>query len=380
MTEAKTFPIQAGHGKPRVKGFRIPWIMAEVAYKTYGKGDQSLARLAERGGFGWSEFCLLYCGLSPYGGDVDRNILIACTQVVVEELVSQRDDFEEEAEKLIEAQDKIAELEGNQESITAAFQHERSERIRLEGELARARDRNPAEELEHLKLRVKTLSDELRDLALGHKGNLGDPGVRDPDNPCTEYKPGARHPLADCEADGHYLCTGCSNRIPGGDHYLPEEDVPPGEDRLSDLPLKNCPKCSAVLELLVDSVDVEAGTMTCVRGGECPECGGQFLCCESCGAWEGVDGIDHHSWCTTSRINAFHDKRDQETTININEPVDPDNAIKVCEEVPTILAKQGRLPTRKEIPIALKHPVDKIKLNIQLADDKQGDGNADDDV
>lgn len=51
----RLFPIQNGPS--------IPWDMAEIAYATYSKmhgTGQSLKRLAERGGFGWSEFLHLY--------------------------------------------------------------------------------------------------------------------------------------------------------------------------------------------------------------------------------------------------------------------------------------------------------------------------------
>jgi hypothetical protein len=51
----KVFPIQ--QGQP------IPWHVAEIAYRHYAKAygtDQSMNRLAERGGFGWTEFLHLY--------------------------------------------------------------------------------------------------------------------------------------------------------------------------------------------------------------------------------------------------------------------------------------------------------------------------------
>lgn len=44
--------------------------------------------------------------------------------------------------------------------------------------------------------------------ALGPR-RLGDPGVRDPDFPCTDFQPGPTLALADCETDGHYLCSEC---------------------------------------------------------------------------------------------------------------------------------------------------------------------------
>lgn len=56
----KLFPIQQGNP--------IPWSMAEQAYLTYSRLfgiDQSLQRLAERGGFGVQEFACLFAGHSP---------------------------------------------------------------------------------------------------------------------------------------------------------------------------------------------------------------------------------------------------------------------------------------------------------------------------
>ena len=67
---SKTFPIQ---GERITKGWaasvrlvdipsiRIPWAVAEIAYRAYAEeygGDQSLERMAERGGFGRDEFLL----------------------------------------------------------------------------------------------------------------------------------------------------------------------------------------------------------------------------------------------------------------------------------------------------------------------------------
>ncbi len=68
MKIEKLFPIQGEH----IHGFRanreaghVPWAVAKAAYdvysRLYGK-DQSLERLAERGGFGWSELVWLLRG------------------------------------------------------------------------------------------------------------------------------------------------------------------------------------------------------------------------------------------------------------------------------------------------------------------------------
>jgi hypothetical protein len=47
-------PVQDRGNRPR----SIPWELAEILYPAYGH-DQSLERLAERGGFGWRELGLL---------------------------------------------------------------------------------------------------------------------------------------------------------------------------------------------------------------------------------------------------------------------------------------------------------------------------------
>ena len=58
---SKHFPIQGF-------SFGIPWSAAERAYKTYAERygkEQSLERLAERGGFGLYEFAFLYLNQYP---------------------------------------------------------------------------------------------------------------------------------------------------------------------------------------------------------------------------------------------------------------------------------------------------------------------------
>jgi hypothetical protein len=65
--EERRFPIQ-GFGTVR-------WEDAEEAYQTYKavySGDQSLERLAQRGGFDLTEFCLLYLGISPSDSRIRR--------------------------------------------------------------------------------------------------------------------------------------------------------------------------------------------------------------------------------------------------------------------------------------------------------------------
>jgi len=56
------FPIQGELGRPRLKSSSIPWWLAEIAYEHYAKlfgKEQSLERLAERGGFGRDELLTL---------------------------------------------------------------------------------------------------------------------------------------------------------------------------------------------------------------------------------------------------------------------------------------------------------------------------------
>ena len=69
MTERR-FPIQSDllNRRPHQGAIRdvpattVPWSEAEIAWQTYdylGHGDQSLERLAERGGFGRYGFAML---------------------------------------------------------------------------------------------------------------------------------------------------------------------------------------------------------------------------------------------------------------------------------------------------------------------------------
>lgn len=64
----KTFPIQAAEDYQhdgtfkKVPAIRVPWAAAEIAYAAYSKRNgtqQSLDRLAERGGFSRDEFLWL---------------------------------------------------------------------------------------------------------------------------------------------------------------------------------------------------------------------------------------------------------------------------------------------------------------------------------
>lgn len=64
LDDTQPFPIQSEHdGKHR--GTTIPWWLAEIAYRQYAHDfgtDQSLERLAERGGFGREELITLLRG------------------------------------------------------------------------------------------------------------------------------------------------------------------------------------------------------------------------------------------------------------------------------------------------------------------------------
>lgn len=54
-----------------IDGWRsnVPWSVHERAWRRYaalGHGDQSAERVAERGGFGWAELCVLLTGGDPW--------------------------------------------------------------------------------------------------------------------------------------------------------------------------------------------------------------------------------------------------------------------------------------------------------------------------
>lgn len=65
MDDTRPFPIQADYGTGGGKTSFVPWWLAEIAYRQYvsqfGK-QQSLERLAERGGFGREELLRLLNG------------------------------------------------------------------------------------------------------------------------------------------------------------------------------------------------------------------------------------------------------------------------------------------------------------------------------
>ncbi|RLC88679.1 MAG: hypothetical protein DRJ03_02040 [Chloroflexi bacterium] len=84
--------------EPGAPGFSIPWGMAEQAYAAYVRkigAVQTLERIAERGGFEWFEFVLLYCD-SPLAWTeakyVNHEHLRHCTQRVVHDLLKELHD------------------------------------------------------------------------------------------------------------------------------------------------------------------------------------------------------------------------------------------------------------------------------------------------
>ena len=64
-------------------------------------------------------------------------------------------------------------------------------------------------ELVHLQREIDNRLVQLR------AGRLGAPGVRDPDAPCSGFDPGkpGTAPIADCDSDGHYLCSECKRLV-----------------------------------------------------------------------------------------------------------------------------------------------------------------------
>ena len=72
MNDMRQFPIQGGMRGEKPFGncdvSKVPWWLAEIAYAHYASlfgTQQSLERLAERGGFGREEFVLLLRGENP---------------------------------------------------------------------------------------------------------------------------------------------------------------------------------------------------------------------------------------------------------------------------------------------------------------------------
>jgi len=72
LIDEKWFPIQGETiGRTRRASGRVPWGVAAKAYESYARrygASQSLERLAERGGFGWSELAWLLAGAPECAG------------------------------------------------------------------------------------------------------------------------------------------------------------------------------------------------------------------------------------------------------------------------------------------------------------------------
>jgi len=80
----RSFPIQ-GFGL-------IPWAMAERAYETYTRlfgASQSLDRLAERGGFGFIEWAMLWCGQRPMDTQLQERCVAKAVQHLIHEVEKQ---------------------------------------------------------------------------------------------------------------------------------------------------------------------------------------------------------------------------------------------------------------------------------------------------
>jgi hypothetical protein len=45
-------------------------------------------------------------------------------------------------------------------------------------------------------------------------GRFGDPGIRDPGNPCEHFDPGETVGNPQCYGDGHYMCKECRHLVP----------------------------------------------------------------------------------------------------------------------------------------------------------------------
>lgn len=69
---------------------------------------------------------------------------------------------------------------------------------------------------------ICTTTDELRAWIKNFSPfTYGQAGVRDPQFPCGAYRPGKPGLGSKCEGDGHYLCSGCTERKPDE----PEDDI-----------------------------------------------------------------------------------------------------------------------------------------------------------
>lgn len=88
-----TCPDCQGAGKVQQQRFPIqragtvPWKEAEIAYRAYSSffsKDQTLERLAQRGGFGIGEFCCLYVGKNPFSQhteEIEKAIVVVAMEL-----------------------------------------------------------------------------------------------------------------------------------------------------------------------------------------------------------------------------------------------------------------------------------------------------------
>lgn len=91
MTTEKVFPMQGQHAEwyrgdksdkmeitgviPKRPAGQIPWRLAEIAYRAYRRrygNDQTIERMAQRGGFGWAEWAALFAEELAYEAEKRR--------------------------------------------------------------------------------------------------------------------------------------------------------------------------------------------------------------------------------------------------------------------------------------------------------------------
>ena len=107
---AKMFPIQSsGYGKKH----SIPWHLAEKAYETYkriGYGSQTLEKLAERGGFGWTEWACYFLGHEPTTKHAEEGVCVG--RAIAESIQSAQSQLQQRIEEL----EKALEFYGNKDN------------------------------------------------------------------------------------------------------------------------------------------------------------------------------------------------------------------------------------------------------------------------
>lgn len=103
-TDERLFPIQGG-------GF-VRWTDAERAYDYYARRygrSQSLERLAERGGFGWTEYQCFRRGMEP--GDSHYRIVARVAEDVYTDLIIARERAERAEAEVERLSAKVVEIE-----------------------------------------------------------------------------------------------------------------------------------------------------------------------------------------------------------------------------------------------------------------------------